>query len=81
MNVWRLVIRKVSNGYILAGKFGNSDMTGEMVIDDKDELKAMQNVLFEVMEYFGVYGSKHDEERLYVEVRKQEDEDSEESGF
>ena len=80
MNVWRLVIRKVSNGYILSGRFGDSDMTQEVVIDDKDELKAMQNVLFEVMEYFGVYGSKHDRERLYVEVREQKDEDTEEGG-
>jgi len=73
MDSWHLVITKVNNGYILRGKFGNSEEITERVIEiadtNGDELCAMQNVLYEVMEYFAVYKSKHNKKNLCVEIK------------
>ena len=67
-NVWKLEIERVSNGYNLRGKFGDSDIVLTMVIEDgdMDELYAPERLLWEVLDYFNVGGSKHDTERLRV---------------
>lgn len=73
MNNWDLIITKVNNGYVLKGQFGNSEEITEQVIEigdtDGDELCAMQNVLFEVMDYFAVYNSKHNNKNLHIEIK------------
>lgn len=66
MDKWLLKIEKVQNGYHIKG----SEL--DIVIDEDDgELKAMQGVLWQVLEYFNMQGSKHDPERIYIEIEKQ----------
>jgi len=66
MEKWVLKIEKVQNGYHLKGN------ETDIVIDDDDgELKAMQRVLWQVMEHFSMQGSKHDPERIRIEIKKQ----------
>lgn len=64
---WKLIIKKVSNGYILYGSDGEVIVCEE---DNMDELMHHENMLWEVMEYFNFGGSKHDKERLRV-IREQ----------
>jgi hypothetical protein len=62
---WKLTIIKTSNGFYLK--------EANVVIEEvsEDELGAIENMTYEVWNYFGYYGSKHDKERLFVERRKQ----------
>lgn len=64
---WKLIVKKVSNGYILYGSNNEVIVCEE---DNVDELKHHERMLWEVIEYFGFAGSKHDKERLRV-VREQ----------
>ena len=68
MEKWRLEIEKADNGYILRGEFGCSERISEMVVEecDEDSLGAIEAVLHEVLDYFGMRGSKHDEERILI---------------
>ena len=67
---WKLEIRKIDNGYVLKGKFGDSDLITEQNIEEKDGefggLESMEDLLYEVMEYFGYCGSDHDQERIRI---------------
>ena len=70
---WKLIIKKVSNGYILEG----TDADGNQCItvieeNEKDKLQAYENLVWSVLENFGYYGSKHDKERLTMVREKQE---------
>lgn len=75
---WKLDIEKVGNGYILTGKFGDSDMRTRLVVaepedvvdENEREQTMMESVLREVQEYFAVYNSKHNKTRLNIEVVK-----------
>lgn len=84
---WKLEIRKVQNGYILKGKFGDSDLVDEIIVEEGKEgavfnndgyghnptdLTAMRDVLYEVMEYFAVFNSKHDKNILSVNIQNQQ---------
>ena len=83
MDEWKLEIRKVNNGYVLRGKFGDSELITEEVIEEKDEdiysqdsnryllaydLTAMKDVLYLIMEYFGTFHSKHNRRNLEVRI-------------
>lgn len=74
MEEWKLTIIRGSNGYIIEGTNGE-DSSYKLVIqeDDKDELKAHEELLWEIMEYFAFLGSKHDSERLRI-VRERKEE-------
>ena len=78
MNEWRLIIKKVGNGYILRGHFGDSDFETEVVhevMEGEDaEIDTMELVLWDVIEYFGMCGSKHDKRRLRVRIEETKDE-------
>jgi len=72
---WKLEITKVENGYLL--EYPDEDSEGNyirkrMVLeeDEKDELKSNENLLWQVMEHFGFYGSKHDKERIRITREK-----------
>lgn len=68
---WTLKISKIDNGYILEG---NRDEEGNylyMVIEETDdELKAPEQLLRGIMEYFSLLGSKHDVQRLQIVRQK-----------
>jgi len=69
--MWKLEIKKVINGYILKGKFGDSDIVEEVLIEEKEnELFAMQELLYQIKEYFACYYSKHNKENLIIKVEK-----------
>ena len=74
MDEWKLEIKKVTNGYILKGQFGNSDNISEMIIEenniDNPKLEAMKDVLFEVMEYFGIIYSKHNKQNIIINIEE-----------
>jgi len=75
---WDLHIRKGDNGYRLTyeEELGNGEILGrEEYIQDSDDdpLKAGEELLWRIMEYFNFYGSKHDSERLRV-IRVKRDE-------
>ena len=65
---WKLVISKEDNGYILKGRFGDTDIESKVVIEDKDnnELDSGETLLWQVIEYFNIGGSRHDKERLRI---------------
>ena len=66
----KLTLGRVRNGYILTSEEGV-----EVFEETPDtELKALQALLYSVCEALGYFGSKHDSERLFVEIRKQNDE-------
>jgi len=76
MSDWYLKITRASNGYVLSWDEELNDAqpnyplseTKYMVIESSegDELKDHETLLWEVMEFFGFGGSKHDEERLRI---------------
>lgn len=72
LDEWKLKIKKVTNGYILKGKFGDSDIITELVIEENNtsdtSLEAMSHVLYEVKEYFGIYYSKHNKQNLEINI-------------
>lgn len=67
---WKLEIRKVENGFVLAGRFGDSEEIEELVVEEEEEssVEAGANLLWEVMDYFNLGGSKHDATRLGVAI-------------
>ena len=71
---WKLEIVKVHNGYILRGKCDADDVPFVEVIEETEEergnLAAMSELLWFVMEYFGVFNSHHDEWMLDVKIKK-----------
>jgi len=77
-NDWKLEIRKVNNGYVLKGKFGETDFLTEHIIEIPDdefaELKAMELLLQEIKEFFAVYYSKHDKKNLIIEIADSKEE-------
>ena len=68
---WEILIKRVDNGYKLSWKEEieeNIYLEREYVIqdDDKDELKSGEELLWQVIEFFALYGSKHDTERIRI---------------
>ena len=74
---WSLKIIRAENGFILEsqGEIDQGLETNRTVIEeqDEDELRMYQELLHEVLEYFGYYGSKHDGERLMIQRVKQDE--------
>lgn len=66
---WSMTISKAENGYIV---LSNDDEKTARIFqeDDEDSLKAIEQVLWDVIEYFGEYGSKHDKERIRITREK-----------
>lgn len=73
-NMHKLIVEASQNGYILTGKFNDSDLISKVVIEEKDgedaELTAMRDLLCAIKEYFDVYYSKHNEKNLMIEIEK-----------
>jgi hypothetical protein len=69
-------ITQINNGYILEWEeeLDEGFAQGLHVIEEHDtELKAMQELLWFIQEFFGVFHSKHNKENLYIEIRKKDD--------
>ena len=66
-----LKITKVDNGYFFEGSVIMEDGVEEKISwviedSDEDELKAPETLLYDIMDYFGFAGSKHDAERIQI---------------
>lgn len=70
---WKLEIKRVNNGYVLKGKFGDNEIVSTYLVEEKDEenseLEAMKQLLWEVKEYFAVCYSKHNKKNLIIEIK------------
>ena len=70
----KLIVEQSQNGYILTGKFNDSELISKVVIEEKEEsdseLNAMRELLFTIKEYFGVYHSEHNEKNLTIEIER-----------
>ena len=76
----KLIIETANNGYILSyqetleteEENNEKEETKYIVVEDKDgnnstvETRTTQSLLWAVMEYFNLFGSKHDTERVSV---------------
>ncbi len=69
-NEWKLTIVREQDCYILEGT-----AEGKWAIEDdeRDELKSHERLLWEVMDYFGFGGSKHDALRLRISRENRDD--------
>ena len=71
MEKWQLTITKTNNGFILEGN------ELYIVIEEDDilehDLEAHRTLLYDILDYFAIAGSKHDKERIRVEIEKNED--------
>ena len=79
--MWALGIIRSDNGYILKWYEESEDgqqIPHALVVEESDEedgeLKAAQKMLREVLEYFGVYYSKHHAKNLVVKIEGEKDE-------
>jgi hypothetical protein len=68
MEGWSITIEKVDTGYILDTPEPNDELGKKWVREerDDDELYAIERVLWDILTYFGHYGSKHDAERIRI---------------
>ena len=67
---WSIRIEKTETGYVLDTPEPNEELGKRWVReesdDENDELHAIERVLWDILQYFGHYGSKHDPERLRI---------------
>ncbi len=72
-SAWVLSIAKVQNGYILSSmdedNEGKPYITTE-VVEEIDELKAMETLLYLVKEHFGVHYNKHNKSNLVIKIEE-----------
>ncbi len=68
-----LRIDRVSNGFILTmpgEEFETATVTEVIAESETDELSAGQELLWNIMDYFGLCGSRHDAQRLTITREK-----------
>lgn len=73
--MWDLKITKADNGFGLRWEEEDEDgrpCLHEEVIqdDDMDDLKSGQELLWHVINYFSLGGSRHDKERLHISRKR-----------
>jgi len=71
----RLTIEDADNGFVL--RYEDADTKSERFIAVEDDEHASEarngrKLLWAVMEHFGMFGSKHDDERIHVVIKDQE---------
>ena len=76
--MWSVTINRAGNGFRMNWEEEGEDGTAfrqEEVIQDneQDELRAGEELLYWVGDYFGLLGSKHDPERLRVTREKRDE--------
>ena len=78
--MWSLTITKAENGYVLSHQEdpteGSELVTRYTVVEEKaesSEVICTRDLLWEVVDYFNLAGSKHDTERISIETTKKED--------
>ena len=73
--MWKLSIEQAENGFLLEGDFKKDGSISKMVFEEDEDkfggINALQKVLWEVIEYFRLVGSKYDKKRLEVIINEQ----------
>lgn len=78
--MWSLGIIRSDNGYILKWYEENEDgqqVPHTLVFEESEvggELEAAHKMVWEVLEYFGIYYSKHNKKNLVVKIEGDDDE-------
>ena len=68
----KLTIESADNGYVLSyvdDAAPSCPMNYIVVEEEKTDVRTMQKLLWSVIDYFGVSGSKHDDERIHVVLK------------
>jgi len=65
----RVIIYKHSNGYSTCLKDEYNNEYWEVYDTSTNGKDAFKNMVYNIAEYFGEIGSRHDEDRLYIQVR------------
>jgi hypothetical protein len=69
---WEITIKSEPDCYILNGNVEGTKRTWVIEENEKDILEMHERLLHEVIEFFGIQGSRYDKERITV-VRKRGD--------
>lgn len=72
----KLTIETAENGILVTSP--KEDLlydTVHTVFEDRNNLEHYRDMCYHILECVGYIGSKHDEERLFIEIRKQNDND------
>lgn len=86
---WNLNIEAVNNGYILTGnedeETGNKPKTvfeekEEIQDDNLNESHVVRRMLYEIMNYFGIFNSKHKKYKLEIIVTDQNGHEIDDTG-
>ncbi len=77
MYEFKLSIEREDNGFTVTKQEVGSSKINKAVFQDIDndefgEEEALRSVLYEVVEYFGCLGSKHDKKRIRIEMEENE---------
>ena len=56
-------IIKGKNGFVIEDNEGNLSVAEE---EENDELSAIEKLFWEILDFFEIYGCKHDKERISV---------------
>jgi hypothetical protein len=74
---YAIQITRAGNGYIIEWEDeleeGDFIEQRHVIQETTTELEAMQELLWFVQDFFGVFNSKHNKENLYIEIRKKDD--------
>jgi hypothetical protein len=75
---WQAIITKVNNGFTVEFKGGDKKDTAcyqekDIAMNEQDNKEHIVEMLYDILEYFGEEGTKHDEKRLRVEWGEQND--------
>jgi hypothetical protein len=77
-----LIIKRADNGFVL--EYYDEEIKDKRIIAVEDveqglecisDARLTQKLLFEVQEFFNLWGSKHSEERCYVVIKNQKGEE------
>lgn len=60
---WGLEIRKVKDGFIIKDSNGDETVAKE---SEDDEISAAEDLLHQIIEFFGLRGNRYDRERIRV---------------
>jgi hypothetical protein len=66
----KLCIDKVENGYVLTPDPTTDQDPQVIEIDDEEEIKGFINLLWAIVEYFDMGGSRHDKKRISITTKK-----------
>lgn len=79
-----LEIKQADNGFVLTYFDEELKEFRHIAVEDVgegsdclSEARITEKLLFEILEYFGIWGSKHDEERIHISVVNQKGEEIE----